>query len=188
MNSSGEITTRQIDRLIAQQERTADSMRESVSEASKTFTLQSELFKIEQRPYVWAKNYETGDITNDRPTIINITFINGGKGIARKVDTRFRNVVLAENERIALMKFSEMPPPESIGISVPPGEPFFISVTGILSASEVMEMASFRRNLYVYGSVFYEDIRGTKHRTDWCAVAIPNGHTFGKCQYFNDMN
>ncbi len=41
--------------------KTLAQMKAQTEAAQKTFALQSELFLIEQRPYVWLKKYETGD-------------------------------------------------------------------------------------------------------------------------------
>jgi hypothetical protein len=179
--------TSQVDRL----KELAISAQGSMAAAKKSFALQSELFMIEQRPYLWIKKFETGDITNDRPTLINITFVNGGKGTARNIDSTERHFIVAENEKAALMFGMGRPEPPAnpkSGSFLPPGEQMFMTVSGILSMRDVQAIMNDTHQIYVFGSIRYSDAKDVRHKTDWCGIVLPLGHTFGDCKYGNYQN
>ena len=189
------------DALIRQTTAQAKATGVLAGAAQKSFALQSELFAIEQRPYVWVKEFRiVGEATkNDAiksgvPIFINVIFINGGKGIARNIYINNKNFVIAPSEKVAF-SFG-MPSPSSNpdhGGFIAPGEQSVTTVSGgILSAQMVTDITNgVTERLYVFGSILYSDTGNLHHyRTDWCTIVVPHptGTSFGVCEYGNDMN
>jgi hypothetical protein len=175
--------------LVAQSRVSADATKSAADTAAITLRQSQEAFALETRPLVWVRKFDSTDMTNGRPTLVNITFVNGGKGIARNIDSKDRNFVVAESEKGALARgavFSDSTP--NRGTSLPPGEPLFITVAGTLSVADVRDIIARIKHIYVFGSLIYSDANNVRHRTNWCTVIIPEGHSFGECQYANDMN
>ncbi len=79
-------------------------------------------------------------------------------------------------------------PNRHFGSDLPPGEELFITVGGTLSIRDIQQMMKGTERLYVFGSILYSDAKDIRHRTNWCGYVIPEGRSFGKCQYDNDMN
>lgn len=179
-----------IEQYKAQTKAAQESARASVqalSASERSFSLQAQLFAIEERPYLFATKFETGDVTNGKPAIVNVTIENLGKTIAQRIFTGDKHLIIAESESEAIASrlkdtvvVTRDPGP---GMYLPPGKQVFISVASpVLTVEDMLALLSERKRMYAVGTIIYFDGAGRKHTSEWCSFAYPQGKSWAGCR------
>ncbi len=204
MNTSGEATKVQIDRLIAQQERTANAAAENIRQAREglavtieqsraTLEAGSAASRVDQRAWVGiGQLIPRPDVFKvGKPAHVNVGITVKGKTPARDIET-YTYIDPAPDGS---------PPPFSygarghvfLGVLFPDNERFVvlpISAVGedVLSAATLQSLIKGDVFLYVHGQIFYKDIFGRDHWTTFCQCVMnyEGPVNFGTCTEHND--
>ena len=167
MKSSGDETKHQVDRLIAQQQRTADAMEGSLQRSKAALDASIAIAHNEQRAWiVIPSKYGVFDIVANGPITYSIAFLNTGKSPADSVEAIVRGEVLTAGKEPSLTYESGTSNEFHVGELVPnDDEPRKLEVRAahssvILTQYQVERIRAGMDYIAFYGEASYRDLAG----------------------------
>jgi hypothetical protein len=175
MNTGGAETKAQVDRLIAEQRRTAAAMENSLGQSRDSLAASIESFHNDQRAWVAILEFNAPKGPSpDEDFVVTYTLFNSGKTPAINVTAKAR-IAFANTEPSA-PDWANMPIGNR-GIVFPNTANRGISAKfegRIITQPVVIGYASHAVNLYLRVRVEYDDTFGSNHWTEMCTI-----HSFG---------
>lgn len=195
MKSSGSETKTQIDRMITETNRIADSMSKTVQHSKKALDSTIENSHLEQRAWIGptlvlpAEYTEGGKkiyIKEGHPINCGVVITNSGKTPALNVQHSIAVQALKRGEKPLLKEttgqrdISVLQPGTTLTIHYPP-------IIGV-SKANVAALSSGQDILFMYGIIRYDDIFKKTHLTKFCMYLAPDLATFSSCPYYNETD
>jgi hypothetical protein len=188
MKESAVQTAGQVDKLIDQAKRLADTSKTALDATV-------ENFRLEQRAWVGPilvlpPEYTEGNkrlyVKEAQPIKCGIEITNSGKTPAKNV--QYSIIVQAlKPPKVPILKESTgrrditvLQPNMTLKISYPP-------ITGV-TKSDIAALSRGQDVLYMYGIIRYDDVFKKTHWTTFCVYLAPDLATFSSCPYYNDTD
>jgi hypothetical protein len=201
MEESGKQTSEQIDKLITQSRRIADTSDETAKQSKKVLDTTIENFHLEQRAWIGFASaadpeYTEGGkmvyVKEGEPVKAEIILINSGKTPARNLHTLAQMVLLRSDIKLITSFDKKMSQHPSVGVILPNGKikikiPQIPNVGGI-SKADVANITNGHFIVYIVGKFTYDDVFGKSHSTLFCSQIIPNLTNFKSCDHYNDAD
>jgi hypothetical protein len=192
IKANGTETKSQIDRLIAEQAKTATAMRDAVTQARKSME-SSELqsthsLEVSERAWVGDTGVDvTGDIAVGQQPFAQLVMLNSGKTPAIHTEVRFRMQIFCGTFPVS-PEYDPLGSPSTFMLV--PGIPRRAGMTHFVTPLTSGQMEQINRpgcNLYIYGKILYRDIfehSHWKHTCSYWAKGTPN--TILSCSVYTD--
>jgi hypothetical protein len=201
MTSGAVETGAQIERLIKQQQRTADSMEQNLARSKAALDASIEASRNDQRAWVtnadMVPNFMDDKgvptwVMEGRKLTFGVKLQNSGKSPALDVECKMAAKVFPKEIPFSpIYDPSERPPsrivmrPGGIGeIDTSPSDPLAVDITAEILA----DITSGRKRLCAYGEITYRDIFERHHVTTFCAYLSEDLRTFMHCNTYNYAN
>jgi hypothetical protein len=200
MNSSGVETKAQIDRLISQQQRTADSMAGNLQQSQKALDTSAASMTRELRPYVSVSDMQVIGVVENGKSFSGVAkIINSGRtpaiGVQVCGDVVITTSSIADDYPCPSPTSPKRVPETEASVTVigsglggqvnSPGTTADVQPIGLLP---LLTAHQFR--LYFYGYITYKDtIRSnTIHRTTFCGMYGVQSKAWNACEKHNHMD
>lgn len=190
IQSSGNDTKSQIERLIEQQQRTAAAMEGSLQQTVRALTFQTYSLQIEQRPYIVSGDIIFADAKGrtlvapikDRPLFVMVLFKNTGKSPA--LNNVLHRHLIFSSDRIRDIR-GEPIDKGSIGTTIMQGAPPFRTTAVSLRDTFANETAKIEPGeivnwngtdqIILFGRNTYEDVFGKSYCDPFIFVYLDSG-------------
>jgi hypothetical protein len=193
MTTSTVETSAQIERLIAQQQRTADSMEQNLARSKEALDASINQNHLDQR--AWLGFQESTDIVVklDSPGSVTHWFINTGKTPATDVKARGSTATLAPSAtfRPVYADVSSIYSTTPIGVNiVMPNQRIWLknSSLGSFTQPAISALQNKEGLLYVFGEACYADIFKQRHHVTFCELLMPDLKTLIACNTYNQTD
>lgn len=196
MERSGEQTAFQIEKLITEANKIAESSRAVSKQSENTLNTVIGNFRLEQRAWVGPilvkpPEYKNQDgklvyVKEGEPIKCGLVIKNSGNTPAKRVEYSIVVQTLKCPEEPTIKEstgkkdITLLQPNMTISTSYPP-------ITGV-SKMDIEKLEKEIDRLYMYGIVRYEDIFNIEHWTKFCLYLSPNLTTFSLCQNNNETD
>jgi hypothetical protein len=210
MKESGEQTSRQTDKVIAEARRIADTSNESARQAKVALDATINNFRLEQRAWigvtqVYSPEYTDGDnkvyLKEGQKIKAEIILINSGKTPAKRVRPLSfilfikPNIDPFRNNKIDKIITNTLNVHKNVQSNdvLQPGIrthifPPTIPEEAIVTKSTIDDIKHERYCLYIIGLITYEDVFDIKHLTKFCMVLDKDLTHWYPCDSNNEVN
>jgi hypothetical protein len=178
----------------------ADAAMRAATAAETASKVASDSLEIGERAYVLIETEDNPSMLQFGPgkqLFINIKYLNTGRSPAKNVTVATQNPILSTDkpERHILKATPERIKAAAAdniaGISkatLAPGKHGFVTAVGpMLSADDFGKIQGGKLYIGVHGQIFYDDIFGKHHLTEYCLVYLTGG-AFAFCNQYNTVN
>jgi hypothetical protein len=150
------------------------------SQMKRAVDVAQEQFQTSERPRIGVSRIDA-ELDPTRPTKIDIKVVNAGNGPA--IDLTARHVVecVMHGDR---PKFLDSEPSLAtvIGVLVPNADLQIRHVSICKTRQGIADVFSGKLDLFVYGTIWYKDSFGKKHRTHFCNSFDPASESMTVCR------
>jgi hypothetical protein len=128
-------------------------------------------FRLDERAWVGLNGTSSRQVKADQPILVNVSIVNSGKTPAKNFHSvSVIQVAYIPRDRLRFDKV-DTPPQVSGSHAVVFPSSIFITVVVLQEPISSLQLASIRRGdlkIFVFGTLWYEDIFGVRHSTHYC--------------------
>jgi hypothetical protein len=164
---------------------------QATNTASRSFNEARNDFRIDERAWIGVSDMLLNKSKAPNPISVQVTVYNTGKTVARNMRTWYF-LHLDKHTLPNIEEYVERPIERKDGISSPsvlfPNRPRYLVPVDRISNETRDAVVRGETLLYVIGEIDYDDLFGTTHYTEFCAIFNSHVQAFTDCDSFNDAN
>ena len=191
MKESAKQTSVQIDKLIAESRRIADTSNETANQAKRALDATIENFRLEQRAWVGPTEVQTITGAKEGQQFrVSVSILNNGKTPAfRYKSVAYIRILNSKDTPILPDKIVNKAMQETSAVMYP-GMTFKTTpeVSKPLSKIDIENLVNGKSVIYLIGIATYEDVFGQPHYSKFCMYLAPDLTQLKPCDNGNEAN
>lgn len=160
----------------------------SMKVSKKIAEMQEKFSKAELRAYLAIENFKLITFQSNKSITYEIYFTNTGKTPAYEITNTFGNKIggtgIYDNEISNVERPIKENEIDMLGSGL--NNKITIYHSDILSKTDSTLVHSEQKYFFIFGSIFYKDIFGDRHRTRFCRVYLASENIFYAYKHYND--